>query len=133
MTGITACLLASLTLVRAPVPPEAPPDPTARGYLGITVGEGVTVDAVTPGLPAARAGLRAGDVIVRVGTLEPQTYDQEVAHVCSFRPGAVVEIVVRRGTERKTFKVKLAARPPELDYNGRIPGRPIIDEPIPQD
>src|SRR5438093_539991 len=58
MTGITACLLASLTLVRAPVPPEAPPDPTARGHLRLTGGEGATVDAVTPGLPAARARAR---------------------------------------------------------------------------
>jgi hypothetical protein len=47
-----------------------------------------------------------------------------IAHVCSFRPGAVIELEVRRGSERKVFKVKLGLRPPELDA-------PVPDDPIP--
>ncbi len=128
MSGLSACLLASLMFVRAPVPPEPPPDPLARGYMGITVQTGaMTIERVEPGLPASKAGVQAGDVIVRVGILEPQNFDQVVAHICSFRPGAVVELEVRRGSERKTFKVKLACRPPELDYPGQFPNPPIID------
>src|SRR5262245_32470406 len=127
MSGLTACVLASLTFVRAPVPPEQPPDPLARGYMGITVQTGaLTIERVEPGLPASKAGVRTGDVIVRVGTLEPTNFDQVVAHICSFRPGAVVEMEVQRGSERKSFKVKLACRPPELDI-GRLPNPPIID------
>ena len=131
---IATCLFASLAftslLFAAPVPPEAPPDPMARGYMGITVATtGLTIERVEPGMPSAKAGLRAGDVIARVGTLEPNTFDQVVSHICSFRPGAVVEIEVVRNGERKTFKVKLACRPPELDLPNRPLPRPIdIDD-----
>lgn len=131
ITGFTACLLGNLTLALAPVPPEPAPDPMARGYMGITVAtSGLTIERVEPNMPAAKAGLRSGDVILRVGTLEPQLFDQVVAHICSFRPGAVVEIEVMRGGERKTVKVKLACRPIELDGPGGIPGRRV---PLPID
>ncbi len=128
VSAITALLLGGMTFTFAPVPPEAPPDPLAHGYMGITVGTGsLTVERVERGLPADRAGLRSGDVLLRVGTLQPQTFDQVIAHICSFRPGAVVEIEVQRGTERKTVKVKLGCRPAELDLPSRYPV-PIIDD-----
>lgn len=127
-TGLTACLLGNLMFVLAPVPREAAPDPMARGYIGIRVTPpGLVVESVEPNMPAAKAGLRSGDVIARVGTLEPQNFDQVVAHITSFRPGAVVEIEVQRGTERKTFKVKLVARPLDIDSPRNIPGRPVIE------
>lgn len=130
LTGVAACVFGNLMLTLAPVPREAAPDPLARGYMGITVRTGaLTIEKVEPGLPAGKAGLRAGDVITRVGTLEPQLFEQVVSHVCSFRPGAVVEIEVRRGSEKKTFRVKLAARPIEIDHPEYVPGqRIIIDE-----
>jgi len=112
----------------APVPREAAPDPLARGYMGITVGTGtLTISEVMPNLPAAKAGLKSGDLIVRVGTLEPANFDQVIGHITSFRPGAVVEIEVQRGMERKTLKVKLAARPADLDLPRTYPV-PIIED-----
>jgi S1-C subfamily serine protease len=132
MPGFTSCLLTTLLLVRAPVPPERPPDPLSRGYMGITVQTGaMTIERVEPGLPASKAGLQAGDVILRVGMLEPTNFEQVVAHICSFRPGALIEIEVQRGMERKTFKMKLATRPLELDLTGRVPNAPIVVPPSP--
>jgi S1-C subfamily serine protease len=130
MSGITTFLVASLLFTRAPVPPEPTPDPMARGYMGISVqtGGSLTVERVEPNTGAAKAGLKPGDVLVRVGVLEPHAFEQVIAHVCSFRPGAVVEIVVQRGSEKKTLKVKLGCRPPELDAPNTLPGRMI---PIP--
>jgi S1-C subfamily serine protease len=116
-------MVASLMFVGAPIPPEPQPDPLARGYMGIRIQpNSLTIESVEPGLPAAKAGIMPHDVIVRVGTLEPQLFEQVIAHICSFRPGAVVEIEVLRGNEKKLFKVKLATRPPELDrYNPDLP------------
>jgi S1-C subfamily serine protease len=130
LTGITSVVM-SVLLTGAPIPREREPNPMARGYLGITVQPGgLMIDRVEPNMPAAKAGLKPGDVLVRVGTLEPREFSQVIAHVCSFRPGAVVDITVQRGTDRKTVKLKLASRPLELDAPGQIPGRPVqIDDP----
>ena len=128
MLTIVAILLGLTFDTRAPVPREAAPDPMARGYMGITVATGsLAISEVSPKTPADRAGLKAGDALVRVGTLEPTNFEQVIAHITSFRPGAVVEIEVQRGTERKTFKVKLASRPPELDLPRQYPV-PIIED-----
>jgi S1-C subfamily serine protease len=125
MTGIVAAVLASLTLIHAPVPAGPPPDPLARGYMGIRVEDssGLVIASVEPNGPALKAGLRPNDIIVRVGSLEPQEFKQVVAHVCSYRPGTAIEIEVRRGSERKVFKVKLTTRPADLDAS--LPIEPL--------
>jgi S1-C subfamily serine protease len=131
IAAITAILLGGWTYAKAPVPPEPAQDPTGRGYMGITVGTGsLTIERVEPKTPAARAGLRSGDVLVRVGMLQPQNFDQVIAQVTSFRPGAVIPIEVQRGGDRKTFKLKLASRPQEIDLPQHFPlGDPLPPSP----
>ena len=121
-------LLGQLFFTLAPIPPAPPPDPMARGYVGITIGDGLAIDTVMPGMPAEKAGLKSGDIITRVGTLKPENFDEVVLHVCSFRPGAVVEVEVMRGTEAKLFRITLTERPADADLDGRIPNAPIIDD-----
>lgn len=118
----SALLLGWVMLVptAAPVPADAPPDPLARGYLGATFDTTastteLTISAVSPGHPAAKAGLQPGDEVVRVGALEPKTFNQLVAHICSFRPGATVEVEVKRNNARKVVVVTLTARPASID------------------
>ncbi|HJZ56703.1 MAG TPA: PDZ domain-containing protein [Gemmataceae bacterium] len=122
MSAVSTCVIgwALLSPTAAPVPADPPPDPLARGYLGASFGRSpqdnpLAVIEVTPGTPAAKAGLQKGDEIVRVGTFEPHTFDELVTHICSYRPGAVVEVEVRRDGERKVFQVTLTVRPPQLD------------------
>jgi S1-C subfamily serine protease len=115
---VSVLVLATFSPVLAPVPPEPPPDPFAKGYLGIYFGgtgpnASLVIDRVVPNEGAAKAGLRSGDVIVRVNHLQPQNTEQVINHVCTFRPGASIEVEVQRGTERKAFKVKLGTRPPD--------------------
>lgn len=130
MLTIATLLLSGLSSpTRAPVPREAAPDPLGRGYVGIYISTGTTtISQVMPKLPAEKAGLRAGDTILRIGTLEPQNDTQMIDHIKAFRPGAVVEIEIQRGTERKTVKLKLAARPPDADLPQQTLPVPIIDD-----
>jgi S1-C subfamily serine protease len=128
MMAAMAGLICAGVAFAAPVPPTAPPDPLGRGYLGITVRDGLTIFEIQPNLPASRAGLKSGDRIVRVGSLEPQAFEQVIATVCSYRPGATVEIEVARGSERKIFRITLTARPAEADNPNRGTTFPIFPD-----
>jgi S1-C subfamily serine protease len=126
IAAIAAKMLAGLTLTLAPVPQDPKPDPLGRGYMGVWfTGQSLTIDRVEPNLPGAKAGLRSGDVIVRVNALQAQSTQQVIDHVCSFRPGALIEMEVQRGSERKVVRVKLSARPPDANLPA-LPSPPII-------
>jgi S1-C subfamily serine protease len=125
MVALSKCLVGCVLFTLGPVPPDAPPDPTGKGYMGVWfAGSGeagsLAIDRVEPGKPAEQAGIRAGDVIVRVGKLAPKGSQQVIDHVMMFRPGATLEIEVRRGSETKAFNLKLAERPPDNVIN-RVP------------
>lgn len=122
MSGLGACVIASLMFVKAPIPHEPPPNPLARGYMGIEVQrDSLMIERIEPGEAADKAGLKPRDVIIRVGTLTPREFSEVIAHVCSFRPGVELEIEVERGNERKLIKVKLGTRPLRLDYPDHVP------------
>ena len=87
-----------------------------RPYLGVSTqetpnGDGVLVGEVPVGTPAARAGVRVGDVILRVGE-SPVSDPQEVAAAIEDRRiGEEVELTIRRGGQERTVTVTLAERP----------------------
>ncbi|MCX7644854.1 MAG: S1C family serine protease [Rhodobacteraceae bacterium] len=92
----------------------------ARGYLGLGLqpveveGEGrpgAIVVTVDPGGPAARAGLRQGDVVVALGDT-PVTSTRQLLRALG--PGSVgqrLEIDVRRAGEVRRMSVTIAERP----------------------
>ena len=87
-----------------------------RAYLGVRVGDtngnGVYVGSVTAGGPAARAGLRAGDVIVSVNGKPTPTTAVLSAVLAELRPGRQVALVVKpqNGT-KTTVQVTLGTYP----------------------
>ncbi len=116
--------LLAVVLVLAAVPADPPVDPTGRGYLGIRMGleQNLQIGSVVPNTPAEKAGLQSGDVLVKVGTLTPDNFDQVVAHVKAFRPGSELKVDVRRGGAMRTVTIRLMARPASAD----VPGPRII-------
>jgi putative serine protease PepD len=88
----------------------------ARAYLGVATGEtperdGALVATVTPGTPAARAGIREGDFVVRFdgkAVREPSDLSNAVN---TRKPGDTVEVAVRRDGREQSFEVRLAERP----------------------
>ena len=112
ISALAATVLGGLAFALAPVPPDVKPDPLGRGYMGVWFSNNsLSIDRVEPNMPGAKAGLRSGDLIVRVNHLHAETTQQIIDHVCSFRPGAVIEMEILRGGERKVLKVKLGVRP----------------------
>jgi putative serine protease PepD len=85
-----------------------------RPYLGLSssaTSAGVEVVDVVSGGPAERAGLRAGDRIVRVDG-EPVSEPGDVTHALnSHEPGDSIEIEIERNGSRKQLDVTLGNRP----------------------
>ena len=74
-------------------------------------GEGAVLSAVAAGGPAADAGLRAGDVVVKVGDRAVPDADSLIVAVRSGDPGQKVEVTYTRGGQEHTVEVVLTKAP----------------------
>ena len=72
--------------------------------------EGMHVDHVYAGTPAAKAGLRAGDVIVKVDGVEVGQYTEFGGALADKDPGMEVTALVRRGQQTFERKMRLIPR-----------------------
>ncbi len=99
--------------------PGAAPGERARGY-GAYLGSvpdfeerkepGVLVSAVKPGSPAELAGVRRGDVLLRIGATQVRALPDLAYVLRSHRAGDVVEVVWLRGAETLRAQVTLGER-----------------------
>ncbi len=97
-----------------------------RGYIGVSIvplteqyakqlgldsTEGALVGAVVEKSPAARGGIRVGDVIIRAGGKEIGNFQDLVAVVEKTPIGKTLEIVVWRNRNRMSLFITVAERP----------------------
>ncbi len=87
-----------------------------HAFLGVVLRDsssqaGATISQVRAGTPAARANLRAGDVITAAGGKPIASASELRAVINAHRPGDTISITYRRGGQSHTVNVKLAARP----------------------
>ncbi len=95
----------------------------ARGWLGVAVetrnaqpnGRGgmIAIAGISPGGPASRAGLRAGDQVVAVNGRQIETTSGLIRVIAEKPPGTTVEVTVRRSGREMTVPVTVGRRPPE--------------------
>ncbi|MEU5527524.1 trypsin-like peptidase domain-containing protein [Micromonospora chersina] len=78
------------------------------GGTGVS-GGGVRLNGVEPAGPAAAAGLRTGDVVLRLDGHPMNDPTDLVALVRKYAPGSVVKVEYRRGSNRQNASVTLAA------------------------
>jgi putative serine protease PepD len=87
------------------------------GYLGVTMGEptggqdGALVQEVAPGSPAAKAGLRPGDLVVAIDGQSVADYGELGARIRAHKPGDQVTLKVVRGGNETTVTASLTQRP----------------------
>lgn len=98
----------------------------ARGWIGVqtreltpefaeafklTVREGVLISAVVVNAPAAKAGIKPGDVVTRVGGTLVQSPADLLAAVAALKPQSSAAIAVQRGDKAMQFELTVAQRP----------------------
>ena len=95
-------------------------DREVAGALGIPPNQGQVIADVTAGGPAARAGLRAGDVVTSVnGT--PVNADASLSYlVAAVPPGQVARLTVLRGGRAQTVNVTVAERPSNEELQAQL-------------
>jgi len=120
-------LLVAMNLADAKQPvnfvslPSRPPSERGEGRSSIRVylgtmpdygadSQGVRLAGVADDSPAARAGLRAGDVIIKLAGAKIQNIDDLTGALSSRKPGDEVEIVILRMNQPLSFRVTLRSR-----------------------
>jgi serine protease Do len=96
-----------------------------RGWIGVSIQEltlelaqsfglkepnGVLVSSVTPGDPAEKAGLKAGDIIVGFNGKTITDLSDLPRTVASTAPGKTVEVKVIRDGKEKSFLIKVGTK-----------------------
>jgi S1-C subfamily serine protease len=89
--------------------------PVQRAYVGVTlvnaVHGGAQFHQVFPGGPAAKAGIKAGDVVTAVNGQPIATSDDFITVVGKYAPGNVVTLTLTQGGKTKKVKVTLGNQP----------------------
>lgn len=114
----------------------------SRGWLGVTIGnvseevadavglseaKGAIVSSVTPDSPAEKSGLKRGDIIVRVNSVDVQDSISTTRQVGSLAAGSKNKFVIYRDGERMTINVTVGERPANLSVNNPLDSSPTPD------
>jgi len=69
-------------------------------------GKGMRIDGVSEDKPAMKAGLLAGDVVIKLGEIEVSDMMSYMKALSEFKKGDATEVVVRRGEEDLTYPIQ---------------------------
>lgn len=110
----------------------------SRGWLGIEVlsqirdpsqidnTTGVVVRNIIAGSPAAKSGLKVGDVILSIDGVEMTDSNRLIQHVARKMPNSVLQVQVVRGSKNMNIDITLAERPTQTE--AALP-EPTLDDP----
>ena len=85
-----------------------------KGYLGVQIkleNDKIAVVEALEESPAAKAGIKAGDIIEKIGDFAPTTLVEFVEEVGKNKPGAKVTLQITRDGKEMKVIVTLAKRP----------------------
>ena len=112
------------------------PKEEEKGFLGIRFEGGdegedhPTVASVVEDSPAAKAGIKDGDVILKIGDKDAKGIQATVALVQALKPGQKVTVKVSREKKEMDIKVTIGKRPPDesLEQQGCSLDQASIEE-----
>src|SRR3989441_2397764 len=87
--------------------------PELAAKFGIKESDGILVNDVFENEPAARAGLKPGDIIAKVNGRRVETPAALSRNVAGLAPGTKVELEIIRNGERRSLPVDLGERKEE--------------------
>lgn len=67
--------------------------------------KGMRIDGVTEGKPAAKAGIKTGDIILKIGDFDIKDVYAYMDALTKFKKGDATKVVVRRGNEDLTLDI----------------------------
>ena len=91
------------------------------GELGLRRVSPATINTVTPGGPADKAGLRRGDIVVAIDEKPIDEFD-DLYRVVNASPDKTLTLTIRRNGEQKTLKATPRAEP-DAEKSGKFVGR----------
>lgn len=94
-------------------------DPALAKQIGMDRPKGIYVKGLTEGGAAADAGMKEGDVILKVGNIAVDNVPQLQEQVGKFRPGDQVAVTVLRGGREQVMDMKLRGREGSLAVNAK--------------
>jgi S1-C subfamily serine protease len=80
---------------------------------GHEANDGLGLSGVREGGPAAQAGLKEGDLIVRLGDRAVGNINDYMETMNQYKPGDKIVVVVKRGGKEVKLSVTLGSRPRE--------------------
>jgi RNA polymerase sigma factor (sigma-70 family) len=104
---------------------KPPAEKRSYGFLGVML-EGdtdtgqVTIHEVIPDSPAAKAGVQAGDVLVKVGNAQVTDPNEAVKILKSSKPGDKVNISFKRGDKDMNASITLGKWPADVKEPARL-------------
>lgn len=136
LLSAVACGQASLNELekRLEALPEAASDASAPGYLGLAAADtltetGAQVLSVTPGGPAAKAGIEPRDIITGIGGAPIRTLDEMGRALESVAAGEQVDFELLKGDRRIRLRVTLGRRPGSTPAPAEVESAPVDSRP----
>ncbi|GAC1701895.1 MAG: DegQ family serine endoprotease [Candidatus Acidiferrum sp.] len=100
--------------------------PTMAKALGLSQSGGVLIGDVSPKGPAATAGIKPGDVVVKMNGEPVTDWLNFRLHISQSAPGTTVPLTIRRGSDTLNMNVKLGELPTDheaKDQEGAASGQ----------
>ena len=113
-----------IDLVKSQLPTLEAGQKVEHAYIGVATSDapnqtgGAAIGQVTAGGPAAGAGIKAGDVITKLGSASVNNSSDLVAAIAGHHPGDKVQVTIRRGSSTIQRTVTLGTQPAQSSTQG---------------